>query len=1097
MKNLLGKSVWSKVIFILLAGLFLLEPSAYALKPIESVSVLQDYDYTTAVVGLAASIALPCVGSWASSIGQALELGALATTAVGVGMGAAIGAMPGLVSGNSKATAWGALAGGIGGGFGAYNNYSAINTMSNEINRLGSQMSQVNGVNQVSQDMVNNAGTLADLGYYKEAAFNLSQASSIVSESSPSLAPLAGQLSNVGRAASTLGTGMQTYAARIAIAIPTQQVSQTLTQVAVLSWGMHPNDAQFLGMVGGAATNWTLNAATPNGQETLQGMYKGTCMENLAKNSPIAAGAITGLGLGSVQSAVNMKLYSELDHGDIKNTSARNQLASLGGSVLGSMAWSGIIGGIGGVEIPQQDDSSMLTAAKNVAVGFGAGIGQGIKDAAGKVDWKGVGRQTLNIGTTYAAERKMVNKNMSPEKAAENQAYAGIVGETAGMLLSHAPLWPEMAKPEEAKQAGREAQVIKDTVRGTDSYCNAYEHVPDPYGHYIDSGGTAPNGQAWGPVTPQEFNLRTAEMAAEGSIKAYTTGTGFSDYTSPSLTMLENNSKKLVALSQWNAKKENLLADVTALENKKNRLDGLHLGVALREPTVITNSRTADAFLEPVIYGLADLAVTNLRMDKQGTDQVMHDWTVMNVSQLAHSAAVALVNQKGWKEGAGEFGQIYQVKQSETYDDMFAFASLGKSAFGISNQRKDENQSSRGSMYGAALINDQLWNFTGVGRLDAQSAGVDKQLSGQDKDFRRMTLARSIPMSFFDAAGSAISSPTGGLAKYQTVRNMEAGAYTLLKTVDAWQPTVGRVNKELYTQLEKEKNWDVVSGLNRWIKESAYPAYFNPGEGGMRFSGFTVGIKDEKLGSATKSSDLKVENTVTGIQYPLNSETLRELDVNRPYDYKFPPFSRGNAAPEVAVVPAHSLPAPPKFNLPERKPSDPPSPMDQNVDRMIEQGLRDNIPAPEVKIEQRTEKNNTAKESFISLEGLSRTKSDSDTLLYMDPHQPVPRARNSEKQMIEGYEVVRPLGEGVYELKKDQKWQNDPHYIGVETDNGLKVQEIYNINETKQQGSRMDFQVGYVDGTTGKVSVDLNTKTFLESKNGGDALISAFKGLMR
>ncbi|MFH1245213.1 MAG: hypothetical protein V1662_01885, partial [Candidatus Omnitrophota bacterium] len=180
------------------------------------------------------------------------------------------------------------------------------------------------------------------------------------------------------------------------------------------------------------------------------------------------------------------------------------------------------------------------------------------------------------------------------------------------------------------------------------------------------------------------------------------------------------------------------------------------------------------------------------------------------------------------------------------------------------------------------------------------------------EDFRRMTIARSIPNSFFEAAGSAISSPTGGLAKYHTVRNMEAGAYTLVKTVDAFQPTIGRVNQNLYDQLAKEKNWEAVRGLNRWIKEAAYPAYFNAAEGGIRFPGWGIGIKDEKLGSAGKTSEMKVENTITGIQYPLNKETLEMLDVNRPFDYTFPalpkmeqkPVTKPIAAPVVMPQPA-------------------------------------------------------------------------------------------------------------------------------------------------------------------------------------------------
>lgn len=1040
MKNLLSRSGWFRVGIIFLAGIFFLEGGAYALKPVDSVEVLQDYDYTTACVGLVASAILPCVGSWASSIGTAYQLGTVATTAIGIGMGAAIGAMPGIVADNGRATTWGAVAGGIGGGWGAYNNYSAINSVNAQANRLNEYISTSSQTSNMPQlnSMVSNANSLVNAGQYTEAATKFSQASSIAANTS-SLAPLSGHLSNMSNACTSLGTGMSAYATRISAAITTQQVSQTLTQAAVLSWGMGPKESQFLGMVGGATTNWTLNAATPAGQDVLQGMYKDTCMENLAKNYPITTGVLTGAGLGSAQSAINIKLYDALDGGDIKDASARGQLASLGGSILGSMAWGGIVGGVGAllpepdsyeqyaakggqtaqgqgwgpvtqtefnkrtaeqselktpnytytsptlallenksremaqkgvfkaytteagaaeftsptlalmekksqemagdnvfkayttellaaeipntgltmstnraIGMPQQPDKSMLATAGNVAVNVARGFGQGIKSSAAQVDWKGVGRQTLTIGATYIAERRMVDSDMSADKAAQRRAYASIVGETAGMLLAHAPIWPEMAKPEESRQAKNEAQVTRNFVRDTDSYGKHYPQNLYGYVDSIEKGSKTPEQAPWGPLAQTELEKRTS---AEGPVQAFTTEAGLPQWTSPTLVMLENKSKEMLGKEKWDAKRTDLLQEADVLQAKGERLDGFHFGAALRDPTVITNSRTADAFLEPVIAGLADLAVTEMRMDKQGVNQVMHDWTAMHISQLAHSAVVAGVNQKGWSEGAGEFGQVHQLKQREVYDDMCAFASLGKSAYGISNKQKDEDKRARGSMYGAALINDQVWNFTGVARLDAQAEGINNQLSGQGEDFRRMILARSIPNSFFEAAGSAISSPTGGLAKYHTVRNMEAGAYTLIKTVDAFQPTVGRVNQNLYDQLAKEKNWETVRGLNRWIKEAAYPAYFNAGEGGIRFAGWGIGIKDEKLGSAGKTSEMKVENTITGIQYPLNKESLELLDVNRPFDYTFSALPEIEQKPVTKPVAAAAVAPPPSAGI--------------------------------------------------------------------------------------------------------------------------------------------------------------------------------------
>ena len=140
----------------------------------------------------------------------------------------------------------------------------------------------------------------------------------------------------------------------------------------------------------------------------------------------------------------------------------------------------------------------------------------------------------------------------------------------------------------------------------------------------------------------------------------------------------------------------------------------------------------------------------------------------------------------------------------------------------------------------------------------------------------------------FEAYANKISNPSGGLARYHAIRNLEAMNYTIGKnTVTPYG--LERINEPMQQDILEQygaQGQDVLAGINEWIRESPYPAYYD-GSQGLSFPGWNIG-RDKH------DDSLILENTNSNIAYPLSADVLDTLDVNRPFD----------------VVPAWSSPQP-------------------------------------------------------------------------------------------------------------------------------------------------------------------------------------------
>lgn len=285
---------------------------------------------------------------------------------------------------------------------------------------------------------------------------------------------------------------------------------------------------------------------------------------------------------------------------------------------------------------------------------------------------------------------------------------------------------------------------------------------------------------------------------------------------------------------------------------------------SLRQPTPITSKVGWDAVLEPLIfYGVSSLA-TDLSKDrageyKTGADLIVYNLAAMNLASLTHAWLVTAVNKQGWYE----FGQVYMSKTRDFQGDLFSF---GSRVFGAKTSGRKEEAIGAFNIYGAAQRNSQMWNLAGLSGYDAVRAPKT-----------------STPSGLFTAIGSH----AGRLAGDHTVRNLEGLSYTAIKDVAPY--TLERVvSSEMYEKI-KAQGEGALEEANRWIKESSYPAYFSAAEG-VCFPGWRIGdVKD--------TEKLMLQNTITGIKYPLTPEVLRKLNVNRPFEYgprtETPPASVG------------------------------------------------------------------------------------------------------------------------------------------------------------------------------------------------------------
>ncbi|UCB56786.1 MAG: hypothetical protein JSV30_06230 [Candidatus Omnitrophota bacterium] len=959
MKASCAKTIWFKLASILTIGLFLLQGSAFGeFDPIEKnrynkQSVAPEYDWRQDAIGFATTVAMPFVPSAAGGIGGAFGLGTGWTTAIGVGLGAGVGATPGLVANNDTATGIGAVCGGLTGGLGTYNQVSNFNTGINEVGRVSDELKTVNdmvenakllkaagylneanfNISQASSivsggtetamsigeltrisetmgTMINSADSLGQLGYYNEAAFNLSQAAKIV----PDVCSLttASNLIAMSNAINPLPQVIE----KMSISFATQEASSILVKAAVSKWNWNPRNAQALGMIGGSMTGWTMGSLTTGGQNMMYGMYKDSwpgladwaTSDSTWKN--VGAGAVTGLGLGGLQTLATMELYDALEsHNNKMPDTTKMQVASLGGQALGSLGWGGLVGGFGSLgkdHMPTYDEyiagggkvnkgslsgqgagplskkgfenwvataqpvavadkGNWLTGIKDGAGNFGSGMWQGIKTTANEPFWKGIGQRTLSIGIEWAA----LHNEMDPEDA------SNLASSTSMLLANTVPMYPHRPDPQQAERLKEGARALEAQA---DNLRKGHSEVKEHFGELL----------VGDPLLAMEI-----DNTFENKIKAF-----------------ENRAEKTKAQAE--------------------RVEGWHVST-LREPTPITKYRMLNAFLEPVTSGLLTLAADNLRKGKVEAfydapgakerndariDLLVHDLTAMNVASLTHSGIVALFNQKGWGEGFDEFGQIYLAKQCDFSGDMLSF---GSQAFGAKTGGRRDETAGGYSIYGAAQRNSQMWDFAGLNNFAAQAEEV-ADAGGRWQ--RQMT--EGLFASPFPAVSRSLSSPSGGLAYSHTIRNAEGLVYTGIKNSKLIAPyELEHISPQYAFKLEHGnlKQQAMLTEINRWIKESSYPVAF--GKEGVNFQYWSIGE------IAPNSEKLMLENAFTKVEYKdedqIMLKALKKFDVNKPFKLAFIGPDRYKQTPliekEKIVPPQPKKIVPPSPPVEEVKPS--------------------------------------------------------------------------------------------------------------------------------------------------------------------------------
>jgi hypothetical protein len=891
------KTIWLKSVNILIAGLFLFQASACAWN-YEYQDVMPDYKWETDAIGFAATVGMSFVPAGAGKIGKAYDIGKTGQVVIGAGMGATIGAMPGLLANDGRAATTGLVFGGVSGGIGSYCRASNIETTKSTTNDLHFQASRVGdfgptpdnpystfgfGLGQGGPGTCYEAMATVEHGQALLHAGDYAGASDAFSEASKSFEnvssgwqeygiPGAGKIENLAKSfgnvsMAAVNLSPQTTFQNIRTSFAAQQAGSTLTSVGTLCWGMQPKDAQFMGMVGSSVAGWTMSANTDAGQSRMKNMYKdiNPRLETWAEKQPLKAGAITGLGLGVLQAGATINLYDKVFADDSMSDSTRMQWASLAGNVAGSLAWGGIVGELGqervirdcieqdslllekASEFPKDSKEYKLTMhqADNFADKAMSHNGwfQGMKSAVNGQSWDNVVQQGLSIGISQIAEHNWVKDGMSDRHKMREQTHASNFGNSMGMLLANLPIWPEGPRR-------NEANLLRETAK-------KYEERADEFRAKVEVG--------------------TQTLAEQLSI-------------GPLDTQVERDF--------WQSEAETWDTRAQDTSNQASKLRYWH-NVRLREPTPITKNKRWDTVLEPVISSLSNVGISSLRESQRlevirpgiteavrndaSFDLLMHDLTVMNVAQLTHAGVVSLFNRKGWKEGGDEFTQICLGKQLEFYGGLLPFSTSP-----LLSEEKQE--SLRGStIYNAAQTNSHLWNFAGVSNFAPHAEAVRKQPRGAGTfNNWRLKAALTLPGNPFTSVSRGISNTSGGLAYSQTIRNMEGLAYTGIKNSGMIAPYgVERVYPELVSKMESEENHRLLGEMDRWLRESSYPAAYAKDE--------VIRLLGWEISGNRKTAEVELENTITRMKYPLSDttpatavNTLQELDVNKPFELVFP-----------------------------------------------------------------------------------------------------------------------------------------------------------------------------------------------------------------
>jgi hypothetical protein len=725
-------------------------------------------------------------------------------------------------------------------------------------------------------------------------------------------------LNQLNAVSNVISPSMEAVTDNLALGLGSQMTGSTLTKAAVLSWGWEPEEAQFLGMVGASTYSYTGAANMDAGKEMMHDMYKDThegWAEPFAKDAVnkdglpftdwdrMKVGAVTGLGLGSIQAGINIAIDKELATRDNVPDSARQQIASLGGQALGTIAWSGIAGGLGAIEgtseiktVPTEQTQIEL---QTQSYGFDQGnapIIEGERDV-----WQaGLGDQEMSFSYTDEGfqDASAYNKHLKTQSQTagwrlpvrpETEAYQEIDFSRANEI---ADVW---LTPPEQKVVTKQVTVpvmqtvtnkgsfLKGVGKGIDSVINdeqfkrsvlrqgmsiglgwAAEKNADSLGIKPEQAGLVGSSGAmllsnlpiW--PSPPNHNEAAKLRGDAGELSDLNT-----KWREENAAQLEDDNRSALAEKVRGDIEYNEI-QIDKFNDRADKVSGWHWDT-LRTPTVITDNETLDAVLEPVTYAAVALAVDDLRENKlDEPDLATHDLATMQVAQMAHSGLTVLFN----KQGLDEFGQIQRWKNSEFQDGLLSF---GTQAFATSKYRtEEESLVGRSNIYGATQRNSQLWNFSGLSSYNVNADRVENQGGNW-----RLQMGQSATGPFA-AYASSISNPSGGLARYHAIRNTEASLYTAAKnTITPY--TVERISPYMNARLRIQDQTGL-DQVNRWLKESPYPVSL-AGEG-LQLPGWIIG--DDKQGVLT------LENTATGAKYPLTPETseqvLTDLNVNRPYD---------------------------------------------------------------------------------------------------------------------------------------------------------------------------------------------------------------------
>ncbi|MBN3038983.1 MAG: hypothetical protein JW869_06180 [Candidatus Omnitrophica bacterium] len=724
------------------------------------------------------------------------------------------------------------------------------------------------------------------------------------------------------------------FASSFGISVASQNASQLVTNLAVHEWGMNPTGAQALGMIAGSTAGWSLTGTTDWGKEMMQNMYaKNQGLSNLAKTNGPLAGAITGLGMGALQAGATIGLDKALD-GNVPD-SVRSDIAGLGGRALGSIAWGGIVGGLGQkgmrekmAEVGQQtkiegqtmeqEGWDQIDTARTWEIMEGQdsmGTSNNDVNMKGPLEYEHLSlpeNQNIPLFGESEVDKTVLEGFFAPKLANLDPSAVGQSDLTNTAVLQAGLDKGYIALAQEGVrnvQDGKAFQVMGDAaIAKAQTYNGVWEGMKGVVNKEFRKNLMRESlaiGLTW--AIDENTDLGPQNASAIGSA-----GSMFLANMPIWGKSAESRAKNKIqdayktgqeALDRLNADKDMLVKQIPFEENGKplieNRIELLEEtmdfygnildvktsdSARLRDPSVITNNPNIDAVLEPVIYAATAYAMNELGSGKTGADLAAHNLATMQLATITHAGIAALANgPRNFKEFGQDFMNTGADKMDDFYGDVYSFGNTSyKNAYkGQEAQAKEKNNYAGGNhIFGAASMNAQLWSFAG---LDGLAINAKKYLK-EGADWRSGVTSQ-MPSNAFTAYTNRIS----GVAKSHTVRNLEGLSYTVYKNVapEAWRPDGERVDPYLYGQLNEDQR----NAFNILIQRSYYPpSQVKPGN--VRFPRTTVLfeaatqkvlLEDRKSGGKCKfdSKITDIKNYDFNVNMPNipNSNNLPNLNV--------------------------------------------------------------------------------------------------------------------------------------------------------------------------------------------------------------------------